>query len=81
MKNLKKIRLKELGQVLEDQEMKLVVGGGMEVYSCKRLDPDGKWIFFNTDNEALSTSWSNFWTGAGQKVECWEYGRGYIPYG
>lgn len=80
MKNLKKIRLKELGQVLEDREMKLVLGGGMEVYGCRRREnANDPWINFYTDNEGLSTAWSNFWTGAGQIVECWKYGSGRYP--
>lgn len=77
MKNLKKIRLKEFGQVLKDQEMKLVLGGIGVYHSCYRIDDNKHMYFFDTENRELSTAWSNFWTATGQEVHCDEYGSDY----
>ena len=60
--------------MLEDQEMKLVLGGIGVYHLCYRIDEDNHTYFFDTESREVATAWSNFWTLTGQEVRCKEYG-------
>lgn len=78
MKRLKKIKLNEFAEVLDEQAMKVIVGG--VTYNCIRLKNDGTgWGQFSTDNATIAELWEDAWNANSDwKALCNPSGYGYM---
>lgn len=67
MKALRKIKLQGELDVLNDEELKMVIGGA--IFECTRISSTGETAYFYT-NATMAGPWCDFWKSAGWYVDC-----------